>query len=363
MKIIYNNIWFAFLALIGLGLTSCENEDDASMYVNDELTTLKKVNFEGTPQVSPRDIVLTQEMQDEPAINVSWNKVVYPIAEAPVEYTLQFDVPSDTLGETAWQNATNIIAGSDVLGKQLNVKTLNTMAKSFGIQADTKGTLVYRVQAYMDRAIFSKAGAFKVTPYSETVSSAVVYVPGTYQGWDPTTAATLPETSQSGVFEGVITFDDPAALDFKFTTGPNWDENYGGDGNGNLVQDGDNAFVPSIGSYKIRINLNNLTWMAEPYSFGIIGTATPGGWDSDTDMTYNYQEGLWEFTGDLVAGALKFRLNDEWTVNYGSQNNTDFVAYLDDPGAHNVEAAGTYRVTFMIDNEDASVAYYTLEAQ
>jgi len=363
MKIINHNIVFAWLAFIGLGLLSCENEDDGSMYVSDELTTLKEVKFTGTPQVSPEDILLTQEIQDEPAINISWNKVVYPIAEAPVEYSLQFDVPSDTLGETAWQNATNILVGTDVLGKEIDVKTLNSLVKDLGLEADVRETVVYRIQAYMDRAIFSNAGSFKVTPYNETVSSAVVYVPGTYQGWDPASAATLPETSQAGIFEGIMSFDDPAALDFKFTTGPNWDKNYGGDGNGNLVQDGENALVPSIGSYRITVNLNDLTWTAEPYSFGIIGTATPGGWDSDTDMTYNNQEGLWEYTGDLVAGALKFRLNDEWTVNYGSQNNTDFIAYLDDPGAHNVEAAGTYRVTFSIDSEDASVAYYTLEAQ
>ena len=150
-------------------------------------------------------------------------------------------------------------------------------------------------------------------------------------------------------------------MDFKFTTGPNWDENYGGDGNGNLVFDGNNVSVPVMGSYNITVNLNDMTWMAMPYSFGIIGTATPGGWDNDTDMTYNYQEGYWEYTGNLIAGALKFRLNDAWTVNYGSPNNTDFIAYLDDPGAHSVESAGNYHVTFKIDDTDPSIAYYTVE--
>lgn len=358
----YKHFIYIFFTLMSLGFIGCEDNDDDLMTYNDELTTLKEVTFESTPQVSPTAIKLTQQMQEQPAINISWQKVKFPIAEAPVEYTLQFDVPSDTLGETAWNNATIVTVGSNVLSKEILVNNLNVMVKDLGLEADIEGTIVYRVQAYVDRNVYSQPGAFKVTPYEETVSSASIYVPGTYQGWDPATAATLEGTATTGVFSGIISFNDPAALDFKFTTAPNWNENYGGDGNGNLVFDGNNVTVPSTGTYQITVNLNEMTWNAVPYSFGIIGTATPGGWDSDTDMTYNNQLGLWEYSGELIAGALKFRLNDQWTVNYGSQNSTDFIAYLDDPGAHSIEVAGNYHITFKIDDSDPSIAYYTVEA-
>jgi len=362
MKRYYNYILIAFFSIVCLGIHGCESSDDGLSIINDELTTLKEVTFEGTPQATPNTVQLTQEMQDQPAVNISWNKVRFPIAEAPVDYTIQFDVPSDTIGETAWDNAFNISVGRNVLSKEILVKNLNTMVKDLGLETDVEGIVVYRVMAYVDRTVYSKAGGFSVTSYEETLSNDLIYVPGTYQGWDPATAATLGGTSVNGVFAGIISFNDPAALDFKFTTGPNWDENYGGDGNGNLVFDGNNAVVPTTGSYKITVNLNEMKWTAEPYSFGIIGTATPGGWDSDTDMTYNYKEGHWEYTGALIAGALKFRLNDDWTVNYGSQNNTDLIAYIDDPGAHSIESAGNYLITFKIDANDPSIAYYTVEA-
>ncbi|MDT0641246.1 SusF/SusE family outer membrane protein [Zunongwangia sp. F363] len=350
----FKKIFYLLFAIAGLLLTACDKNDDG-------LTYLEEVNFEGMPQASTSSIVLTQEMQDQPALVISWSKVIFPIEEAPVDYTLQFDVPADTLGETAWENATSVPVGSNVLSKEMSVTDLNDMVKDLGLEADEEGTIVYRVRAYVDRPVFSEAGSLQVTPYNQMAGNAVLYVPGAYQGWDPATAATLKETTTPGVFEGIISFTDPAALEFKFTTAPDWSENYGGDGNGNLIFDGNNLSVPSTGSYRITVNMNTMTWMAEPYSFGIIGPATPGGWDSDTDMTYNYQEGYWEYTGELSAGALKFRLNDAWTVNYGSQNSTDFIAYLDDPGAHTIDAAGNYHITFLIDPEDSTMAYYTVE--
>jgi len=350
---------FSLLSILfSVVLTSCEDEDDS---LQTGLTQLKTVNFAGIPQVSTQNRVLTQEMQDAPAINISWNAVNFPVAEAPVAYNLQFDVPADTLGESAWANAQTIPVGNEVLSKEMSVKELNTLAKDFGLEAGLANTLAYRVRAYVDRPVFSQAGTFTVTPYDEVVGGELLYIPGAYQGWDPATAATIFSTATSGVFEGFLSFTDPASLGFKFTTAPNWDENYGSDGNGNLVFDGENASVPEVGTYKITVNLNDLTWQATPSSWGIIGTATPSGWDADTDMTYNYIENYWEYTGSLVPGALKFRLNDAWDVNYGSQNSTDFTAYLDDPGAHDVTEAGDYHVTFQIDNEDPSLAYYTIE--
>lgn len=357
MKRIYYIMACIGLIFSGI-LISCDEEDDS---LKTGLTKLETVNFTGTPAVSSGTVVLTQDMQDAPAINISWNPVYFPVMEAPVAYNLQFDVPADTLGESAWINATTIEVGNDVLSKEIPVNRLNALAKDMGLTAGQQGTMVYRVRAYVDRPVYSKAGTFNVTPYEEVVGNGMVYVPGAYQGWDPASAATLKSTAAVGVFEGFLSFTDPAALDFKFTTAPNWDENYGGDGSGNLIFDGDNISVPSTGTYKIMVDLNTLTWTASPSSWGIIGTATPEGWDSDTDMNYNYIEGQWEYSGSLTPGALKFRLNDVWDVNYGSQNSTDFIAYLDDPGAHNVEVAGDYHVTFRIDTEDPTIAYYTVQ--
>jgi hypothetical protein len=144
-----------------------------------------------------------------------------------------------------------------------------------------------------------------------------------------------------------------------------WDEFYGSTGgNGIALGDDDDLFVPSPGSYQITVDLNTLTFTAVPYDFGIIGTATPGGWDTDTDMVFDHIAEQWTYTGNLVGGAIKFRLNDAWTVNYGSANGengeiNNGTVILDNPGAHTINDTGNYTVTFRV-NTNVSTASYSI---
>ena len=342
---------FFFLGLGMMILASCEKEV--------ELTTLQDVTFPSSPSLSSNSLQLVQEEQNEPVLNISWPEVIYPI-DAPVEYTLQFDVPTDTVGENAWENALNITAGKDVYSKSFQGLDINQMAEELGLEPEVEGNIVVRVLAFMDRTVTSEPVGFTVTPYSTVITVPEIFLPGTYQGWDPSTAASIPSTEVPGVYQGIMTF--PAgALDFKVTVERNWEENYGDDDSGNLIFDSaNNLSVPQPGTYQITVDLNTMRWSAEPYSFGIIGTATPGGWDVDTDMTYDAEAGLWKISQYLQAGALKFRLNDSWSVNYGPRNNDEGIAYLDDPGAHTVAVAGMYEVTFKVDPEDPSIAYYSI---
>lgn len=334
-----------------LVLVSCEKDA--------ELTTLEDVNFPSSPELSSSSLTLVQEEQNEPKLTISWPEVIFPV-DAPVEYSIQFDIPADTVGETAWNNAVVINAGTDVYSKSFQGLGINQMAEELGLEAEVEGNVVMRVLARMDRTIASQPVGFTVTPYSTVITVTEIYVPGTYQGWDPSTALSIPSTEVSGIYQGILSFPE-GALDFKVTIDRSWKENYGGDGNGNLVFDGNNLFVPQAGTYQITINLNTMRWTAEPYSFGIIGTATPGGWDTDTDMVYDSEAQLWKISQYLQPGALKFRLNDAWTINYGPRNNDEGIAYLDDQGAHSVAMAGMYEVTFKIDSEDNSIAYYSVE--
>lgn len=351
MKNIISKIIFFGAAL--LAITSCEKDV--------ELTTLQKVNFTSSPDASPGSVILTQDEANVAAVNISWSEVIFPI-EAPVSYKLQFDIATDTIGENAWNNAITLDAGSDVLSKTFIGTDLNSIAKDLGLESDVESTLLVRVQATMDRTVASEAIAIQLTPYTTVIPNSKVYLPGAYQGWDPAIADSISSTATSGVFKGILTFKDESSLEFKVTLQKNWEENYGSDENGNLIFDSTtNLSVPQPGTYQITINLNTLKWSVEPYSFGIIGTATPGGWDNDTNMFYDSGEQAWKYVGELLPGALKFRLNDAWTINYGSRNNDEGIAYLDDPGAHNVDAAGYYEVTFKINPEDETMAFYTVE--
>jgi hypothetical protein len=318
-------------------------------------TTQSNVRFSAPLEASSNTVVLSPENKYQPVTAISWQGVEFPV-DAPVTYALQFDVPSDTIGNTAWKHAKRVVLGEDVLSKSLLGSELNTIAKNLGLAIDVAGQIVVRAEATLDRTVYSDAIVLTVTPFVQIITSTVMYMPGDYQGWDPATAATL-DAIDNGVFRGYITFP-PGQLGFQFTTGPNWDQFYGADSDGNFAEGGDGYFsVPAAGSYEITVTLDTMSYEAVPYSWGIVGTATVGGWDVDTDMVYDYQEHVWSFTGPLVAGALKFRLNDMWTINYGSINNDEGIAYLDNQGAHTINEAGNYKVTFAVDPDPATATY------
>ena len=52
-------------------------------------------------------------------------------------------------------------------------------------------------------------------------------------------------------------------------------------------------------------------------TLGVIGSATPSGWDADTDMTYNEEDGSWNLTTNLTDGEIKIRANNDWDINWG----------------------------------------------
>ena len=83
-----------------------------------------------------------------------------------------------------------------------------------------------------------------------------------------------------------------------------------------------------------------------PYSaVGIIGDATPGGWDTDTDMIKDETDPtIWRLRIELVDGEAKFRADNDWAVNWGSGDFPSGIAEQD--GANIPVPAGDYKITF-----------------
>lgn len=78
-------------------------------------------------------------------------------------------------------------------------------------------------------------------------------------------------------------------------------------------------------------------------NWGIIGSATPTGWDSDTNLDYDLATKKYSITIPLTAGgAFKFRLDDGWADNFGDDGNN---LSLDAGGADiPVTVTGTYKI-------------------
>ncbi len=194
-------------------------------------------------------------------------------------------------------------------------------------------------------------GSVVVAPNPGNLTYPLLYVPGGYQGWDPSNTSTvLASANVDGRYEGYLYFPDDNT-EFKITDGPSWDVNYGDTGaDGILDAGGDNIKAAEAGLYKIDVDLNTLTYTLLKTSWGIIGSATPGGWDSDQNMTYDEASGTLSVQLDLVAGEMKFRANDDWGLNYGD-NGSD--ALLERDGANIViPNGGNYKITLFLDKPD-----------
>lgn len=93
---------------------------------------------------------------------------------------------------------------------------------------------------------------------------------------------------------------------------------YGANGTA-LAVNGVGITAPVSGYYLLSVNVSGLSFTLTPYMIGVIGDATPNGWNSpDTKMDYNPTTGLWYITMNLTVGSIKFRSNDAWgAINLG----------------------------------------------
>ncbi|GHT70314.1 hypothetical protein AGMMS50239_38540 [Bacteroidia bacterium] len=188
-----------------------------------------------------------------------------------------------------------------------------------------------------------------------------LYVPGGHQGWSPDSAPIVYSPNLDWKFDGYVFMQ--GGNEFKFTSERNWDgTNYGKSGDGTLSTDdgAGNLTVSENGFYRLTVDLSK-----EPYTYtvtatdwGLIGDATPGGWDASTPMTLNAATGEWSVTAALAGGKeFKFRANNGWDINLGGDvNNLTYGG-----GNIPVDSDGTYLITLKLGN--ASAYTYTIVKQ
>ncbi len=156
------------------------------------------------------------------------------------------------------------------------------------------------------------------------------YIPGDYveasypgsglSNWSPENSPYVMSTIDNGnSLEGYVYMANDNNQ-WKFATQPNWDgPNYGDDGSGNLDASADNI-NSAKGFYKLNADAATLTYTAVAQVWGVIGSASPMGWDDETQLTYSPEHVMWTGGIHLTADGneIKFRANHDWNYNYGS---------------------------------------------
>ena len=152
---------------------------------------------------------------------------------------------------------------------------------------DAFGYILYNGDSWgkLQTPVIPGAGTWIVTldmnNLTYTVGKPVLYMAGDANGW----ATNDYLAGEDGVhFTGFMYLNQNG---FKFCTQPEWKgTNYGA--NFDTAKDAANITMTEEASYyKVDVDLESKSYILTPITtIGIIGSASPNGWDSDVDMTY-----------------------------------------------------------------------------
>jgi starch-binding outer membrane protein SusE/F len=332
-------IWLNKICLFGiftLALFACEKDEDKVIVKQGSAPALT---------ASSTSLVLNKDAANNEAVNFSWTPSNYGFSAA-VKYVLQMAKKG-----TDFATPRNIDLGSS-LQKKYTVAELNSALSLMEFAPGTAGEVELRVRSEISPSIapvYSNVLTISATPYLDIIEYPSVYVPGGYQGWAPDKAAKLSSVKDDKTYEGYINFTD-ATTEFKITPAPNWDTDYGDEGDGTtgkLKVKGNNLKVTGAGYYLFKVDLNALTWSKTKTDWGIIGSATANGWDSDQNMTYDATAQVWKATLTLKEGEIKFRANDAWDINLGDNKPANGLLTY---GGENIKIAedGQYEITLSL---------------
>lgn len=336
-KIIFN----IFIALLIVLLTACKT-DISKVELSDNPTkpVLVDISLKVPFTIKNSDSLVT----------FSWSKADFGF-QASTNYLIELSLSNNFSGK--------VYSIDPTYGTKTTTKVgdLNSILLTAGAETGKPVVLYYRLLASITSNIkvYSDIKSTSLTPFETLIDYPTIYVPGSYQGWTPGAQnGRLYAYDFNTEYKGIIRIVDgnnPTA-EFKITSAPNWDNNWGGSliknddiYTGSLVFKGDNLKVDA-GTYEFLVDITKLTIkLTKTNDWGLIGSATANGWDSDTDMFFNGQRKMWEITTDLKAGEIKFRANNGWDTNFGGKDGV--LA----PGGANIAISSDGNYTIRMDTK------------
>jgi hypothetical protein len=316
------------LSFIALSLWSCTKEETRAVATDGKGATLK---------ASVNTVVINRSILTADVISLTMTEADFGY-NAAITNVLQISVKGANFEASRTKE---VILDAKTLQKVYKGLDFNNLLLSLNLSTTANTDVELRIKSYISlnvAPVFSNVVTISARPFPLT---AWVYVPGAYQGWNPSTADSLVSETGNGVYVGVIHFT-PNNFGFKVTPVKNWNTAWGDAGSGRISTSGGDFNAGAAGSQQITINLNTNTYSMLPLAWAIIGDATPGGWGSDTFMKFvNDGNNLWTIRLNLSVGNFKFRRNSDWGVNLGGSGGNLTGGGADIP----ISTAGNYTIT------------------
>ena len=272
--------------------------------------------------------------------------IVFPIADGETWFAVTDDI---TVVKNDWKQVFGCAEGNGNNGAEGSLKRRADLTDdgSFKVVVDGDAKFIKMTLNMMEYT-------YKIEKLN---FAEFIYVPGNHQGWAPDKAPALQSPNFDGVYVGYTYLNG----NFKFTKERNWNAEYNFNDFATkddifFNNDGSNINISEEGFYQIKADVASSNLSAVKTTWGIIGPAQAGGWDTDTDMTWNAADESWTATVELAADEFKFRANDAWAINVGGSLDN----LTQDGGNLKVTEAGTYEVKLFLTRSASDKMYCTL---
>lgn len=317
---------------------------------------------EGPIEITPSNMV-------DGVVAFTWSAADYGVP-TQINYSLEAATAA------APDSKVTITSGITTTSAEVDYETLNAilfndLGLADGVAEDVNFCIGVKVGEYAKIYSNVVTVSCKVTAAEKTYPTLTVAGSYAYNNWTPGKGQFVFDFDGTDTkYSGVIDFgEDVSALQFKFV-GAAWGQNEFSVPSGEaqapeaaelplVAGGGDNIAAYTTHRY-YSLTLDKATpKVIKNFSFnslGVIGDATPTGWDADTDMQFNADKQRFYVDITLIDGTIKFRADDAWDVNWGG---ADGVLAS---GADNIPVtAGDYRI--YVNLNDPAKPTYELNAK
>lgn len=333
-----SNLLLAFIAVVGLN--ACSSEDDVVFIAQPDPEGISFTNSFSS------SYVLTDLTLENTAERFVWN-------------TIEVDVPTNISYELQGSTDPNF-SSFDVLGSTsgnnlaVSVQQLMDLAEDAGLDNDpstedmpNSGQLYFRVVASLgtegELAHTSEVQALTVVlpeaAGEEALMNLFLVGDATAAGWNPANNNTplFRDADNENIYYFTGRFAGGEGIEgFKLLETTQWQPQWGLS-NGELTNsdilgaDPSSFPVTSDAFFALTVNVDEMTYTFEEYdasgaatyeTIGVLGDATTGGWETDTDLVQSeFNPHIWYLQDlELADGKIKFRAGDAWDISWGTDS-------------------------------------------